>query len=165
MCFCCEPCCLIIGCMNSNITISTPEGYPTPPDKVLCPRCGEIEHAVYKKSVRTCGICFIPCCPCGSSDPYLACSVCSFPLGGVSTEKCSSCGVSTTYNAEYCPNCGNSRPGTRSARNTYSSIHKNNSTSDGNKTDQEDDSHSNKNHKDDAEGKSKTIRDMHNKKD
>ena len=85
MCYC-LPCCLIFGCQEFAHTINTPENYSEPPAKILCPCCGEITNAVYRKTSKTCGICFIPCCPCGSSEPFLACSKCNFALGGIGSE-------------------------------------------------------------------------------
>lgn len=162
MCCCGAPCCLIFGCTNINATIDKPEEYPNPPDKILCPCCGEIEAAVYKKTFRSCGICFIPCCPCGSSDPYLACKKCNFPLGGLTTEKCNSCGVSTTYNSDYCPNCGSSRPSTRtntftpSNRRSNPSRNENRRTANGNGSVIEDDN----NDSDEDNHKTRKVKDL-----
>lgn len=108
---CCGYWCLPLGCIKIPTTIENPEGYPAPPEKMLCSRCGFIGSAVYRQDKAYCGILFIPCIPCGRGDPFLACSRCNFPCGNINPETCKSCKVSTCFSVDYCPNCGTSRPG------------------------------------------------------
>ncbi|ELA41955.1 uncharacterized protein VICG_00972 [Vittaforma corneae ATCC 50505] len=107
----CECCCIPLGCISMPVTVETPEGYPHPPNKMLCSRCGHISKASYRQNRAYCGVLFIPCIPCGRGVPFLACSRCNFPCGNVTAEECSRCGVTTCYSVDYCPNCGTSRPG------------------------------------------------------
>lgn len=107
----CECCFVPLGCITVPRTIKTPEGYPQPPDKMMCSRCGYIGRASYRQNRAYCGLLFIPCIPCGRGAPFLACSRCNFPSGNVTSEECRRCGVTTCYSVDYCPNCGTSRPG------------------------------------------------------
>lgn len=108
---CCNPCFLIVGCRTKPKKIDRPEGFPNPPAKVLCPRCGNIADSEYKRYKYRCHLCFIPCLPCGGSDPFLACTVCGHDLGVIGDYKCHSCEVTTTFECRNCPNCGASKNG------------------------------------------------------
>lgn len=103
---CGGPCCLPLGCIVASITIEKPEGYPEPPAKLMCTKCSYVGKANYRQNMRYCGILFIPCCPCGTEPPFLACSKCNFSIGTVNGETCHRCGVTTGYSASYCPSCG-----------------------------------------------------------
>lgn len=105
----CDPCCLIFGCNTASREIPKPENYGDVPDKVLCPHCSEITKPIYKREYYYFSICFIPLCPCGTSDPYMACSCCGGRLNYIKDDACSNCHVTTPFDAEYCPNCGTSK--------------------------------------------------------
>jgi hypothetical protein len=103
----CDPCCIIVGCKAYPTKVETPEGFPPPPRKVFCTRCGGIGPGEYKRDYYSLCICFIPCCcPCGRSDPYLSCSLCHSNLSSVGTFECHSCGTTTTFRSQNCPACG-----------------------------------------------------------
>lgn len=107
---CCHPCSfLIIGCRTNTKSIDTPEGYPGPPKRILCPYCGTIADTEYKRHEYTCHLCFIPCLPWGNSDPFLSCVTCKRDLGTVGDYRCDNCKVGTTFKSKNCPNCGASK--------------------------------------------------------
>lgn len=99
-------CPIVCGCPVRSKRISTPDSYSPPSPNVLCPVCNDIVDTEYRKDKTRCEICFCCCIPCGSSDPYLACSRCGHPLGTIESHRCKQCGIATTYNSRYCPKCG-----------------------------------------------------------
>lgn len=104
---------LPIGCTSVPSNIVHPAGYPLPPTKMICPRCGKIGPGTYRQNTMYCGILFMPCIPCGQEAPFLACSRCNFPCGSGAVEECAKCKVSTCYSVDYCPNCGTGRTGVK----------------------------------------------------
>jgi hypothetical protein len=102
----CNPCFILLGCKTYPSRVDTPEGYPPPPRKLLCNSCGAVAPGEYKRDYYNFCICFIPCCPCGRSDPYLSCSSCHANLNAIGTFECHSCGTTTTFRSQNCPSCG-----------------------------------------------------------
>lgn len=102
----CQHCFIIVGCRNFQKRARTPAGYPAPPNNVYCPTCSAVTDAVYYRNHKYCHCCFIPCCPCGESDPYLVCKKCTEVLGKAEVFRCNSCGVATLFESKNCPNCG-----------------------------------------------------------
>ena len=105
----CNPFFLIVGCKTKPKRIDTPERFPPPPKRVLCPHFGNIADAEYKCLKYKCHLCLIPCLPCGSRDPYLSCTACNNELGIMGDQKCSSCEVTSTFGSKNCPICGASK--------------------------------------------------------
>lgn len=105
----CDCCCIPLGCIPVTTDIEKPEGYENPPSKMFCPKCGEINQPVFKKTTQFCCLCFIPCFPCGQSSTYLACPKCDFCTGRITGETCTDCHVTTASESKFCPNCGKER--------------------------------------------------------
>ncbi|ORE00048.1 hypothetical protein A0H76_2432 [Hepatospora eriocheir] len=104
MCFC-QPCILICGTREFQGRPINIEGYPEPPNKIICPYCSNEGPAVYKTDDNYFSFCFIPCCLIGKSEPFLVCSRCSFKLGTNEYNECR-CGTSVSKDQKYCQNCG-----------------------------------------------------------
>ncbi|CAD26536.1 hypothetical protein [Encephalitozoon cuniculi GB-M1] len=105
--WCCSDLCYFTcGCKSTPKKIDTPEGYPEPPKKILCPYCGTMADSEYRYDKYAFHICYISCIPCGSSSPYLACSSCRRNLGSIGDYRCHKCDVATTFDSNNCPNCG-----------------------------------------------------------
>lgn len=107
----CYACCLPMGCIPITRKIEKPEGYEDAPEKMFCPRCGDIGKPVFRKTSNYCCLFFIPCIPCGSGSTFLSCPNCDFSTGKITGETCSSCHVTTASESSYCPNCGKGRAG------------------------------------------------------
>lgn len=105
----CECCVLPICCIPKTNDVEKPQGYPEPPEKLYCPRCGEINKPTFRKTTKICACCFIPCCPMGELSTYLACSKCNFIVGKITGETCDKCHVTTASESKYCPSCGKAR--------------------------------------------------------
>lgn len=100
-------CCWVCGCSKKAKSIQKPDSYPDPPEKIVCPNCGDTTRGVYKQDQDRFWFCFIPCCcTCQSSDPYIACINCQRPLGVITGNKCDNCGLLTTFKSNNCPSCG-----------------------------------------------------------
>lgn len=112
----CNPCCLIIGCDTKSKEVPKPENWPDLKGDMLCPHCSKIYPRIYKKDKRRLAICFIPICPCGSSDTYMACSYCGLKVNASKDTICRRCQVDTPFECDYCPNCGTSKRGGENAR-------------------------------------------------
>ncbi|KHN70583.1 hypothetical protein CWI42_012390 [Ordospora colligata] len=109
---CCGNLCfLIVGCRTKSKKIDKPEGYPAAPKRIICSHCGNMADSEYRRYSYRCHLCFIPCLPCGRSDPYLACVACGRDLGNIGDHRCTNCDVATTYETNNCPNCGASKRG------------------------------------------------------
>ncbi|KAF9764032.1 hypothetical protein NGRA_0885 [Nosema granulosis] len=99
----------IFGCDKKTRTITRPESYPSPPQRIICPNCGDTTQGIYKQDYERFWFCFIPCCcTCSYSDPYIACINCHRPLGVLKGNTCNGCGLVTTFKSDNCPSCGRS---------------------------------------------------------
>lgn len=97
---------LLCSFSSTPSNIDPPESYPDPPQNVLCPRCNSLNDTVYKKDSKACNICFCCCLPCGSGNPYLACSRCGHNIGNIEIHRCRKCAVGTVCATDFCVNCG-----------------------------------------------------------
>jgi membrane protease subunit (stomatin/prohibitin family) len=97
----------ICGCEERSKKIDNPHDYPRPPERILCPSCGDVTSTVYKKSYGRFWFCFIPCCcKTSASDPYLACINCGQHINPITMNACKNCGLTTTFKSNNCPSCG-----------------------------------------------------------
>ncbi|ELA41954.1 uncharacterized protein VICG_00971 [Vittaforma corneae ATCC 50505] len=105
-------CMMFLGILRPNRvdthyeTINAPPGFETPPEKILCSRCGHITNAVYRKTYKNCVCFFVPCPWVETGEPFLACSRCNMPLEHFPQKECISCQTLTTFKSDYCPICG-----------------------------------------------------------
>lgn len=123
-------CCVPLGCIKIPVTIEKPVGYPDLPEKMLCARCGNIDKPVYRRINSYCGILFVPCIPCGRESPFMACGRCNYQCGTISIEKCTRCNITTSFSANYCPNCGTNRPDFPVNKNALTDIEMKSNTDD-----------------------------------
>ncbi len=106
MCYCLP---IVCSCESEPQKITAPEGMPQPIENVICPRCGYKGNASYMRHRNYCTLCFCLSCPCGHSEPYLACTSCHYNYSSSQIQRCNTCHVGSTFVSQYCPECGNKK--------------------------------------------------------
>ncbi|KAF9762807.1 hypothetical protein NGRA_1733 [Nosema granulosis] len=96
--------------------IERPENFDRLPDVIFCPHCSKKTKPMYRRDVYCFSLCFIPLCPCGTSSPYMACSSCNSRVNLSKDDTCSNCNVTTPFDADFCPSCGNNKKGQQTRR-------------------------------------------------
>lgn len=97
---------IVCSCDSDPLPIAIPENLPEPIPRVMCPRCGVIGNTEYCRMKNSCTLCFCIPCPCGHSNPFLACRNCKYNFTGTDITKCKKCRIGYTFHSQFCPECG-----------------------------------------------------------
>ncbi|KCZ77858.1 hypothetical protein H311_01126 [Anncaliia algerae PRA109] len=102
---CCR--CFVLGCYDLHRKVDyEKEDLPAPPQRIPCSTCGVPMPTEYYRTVKCCGICYIPLCPISRGKPYLVCKGCGSQISNISRTPCSNCQASIPYGFNFCPECG-----------------------------------------------------------
>lgn len=97
---------IVWGCGTNPEVLQKTDGLPEPVSNLLCPRCGHKGNSKYMTHKAYCSVCFCFSCPCGNSEPFMACGKCNYDFSHSQIQRCKQCKLGSTFTAPYCSECG-----------------------------------------------------------